>query len=155
MRLRQAHALITTSAELEAAGIGIEMHPFDAEAPHTIPDHMTGSVEYNDPDNPTRDTRTYNIDVYPGPTDDEIGVYVSFGLGVGGSPVLDRTFEALSKAEDADSYDHGTSDIASLVVAAIREHEKPFEAAYEARTGKGRSACDGQGVAIRPAEEQP
>ncbi|MGW2371721.1 hypothetical protein [Kitasatospora sp. NPDC001683] len=145
MRLRQAHALIATAAELEAAGIGIEMFPFDAEASHITTDHMTGVVEYSDPDNPPRNTRSYNIDIYPGTTDDEIGVYVSFGFALDGSPVLDRTFEVLSKAEDADSYEHGTSEIASLVVAAIREHEKPFETAYEARAGKRCPVCTGTG----------
>ncbi|GAB2696514.1 hypothetical protein [Kitasatospora kifunensis] len=137
MRLRQAHALITTAAALEAAGIGIEMHPFDVDeytAPHITTDHMTGFAEYNDPDNPDRDTRIYNIDIYPGPTDYSIAVYVTFGLGTDATPLLSRAFEAAPKAENANTYEHPIAEIADLVVTAIRDHEKPFEAAYAART---------------------
>jgi len=138
MRLRQAHALITTAAALEAAGIGIEMHPFDVDeyaAPHITSDYMTGFVEFNDPDHPTDHTRIYNIDIYPGPTDYAIAVYVRFGLGPDGVPLLAMAFEASCRAEDSDAYEHGTAEIVDLVVAAIRDHEKPFEAAYAQRVG--------------------
>lgn len=139
MRLRQAHALITTAAALEAAGIGIEMHPFDVDehtAPHITSDHMAGFVEYNDPDNPTGHTRIYNIDIYPGPTDYSIAVYVTFGLGPDGPPLLARAFEASPKAGGSNTYEHGTAEIADLVVAAIRNHERPFDAAYASRHSK-------------------
>lgn len=149
MRLRQAHALITTAAALEAADIGIEMHPFDVDeytAPHITSDHMTGFAEFNDPDNPTGDTRIYNIDIYPGPTDDEIAVYVRFGLGPDETAVLAHAFEASSRAENSDAYGHGTAEIVDLVVAAIRDYEKPFEAAYGQRAAAQTCpTCDGTG----------
>lgn len=133
MRLRQSHALITTAAALETAGIGIEMHPFDIDeytAPHITCDHMTGSVEYSDP------TRIYNIDIYPELDDNEIGVYVTFGLGPDRLPLFQQAFEVQAKREDSDTYDDISPGIVAQVIAAIRDHEKPYEAAYAARAGQ-------------------
>jgi len=139
MRLRQAHALITTAAALEAAGIGINMHPFDVDentAPHVTSDHMTGYAEFNDPDNPDYDTRTYNIDITPGPDDDEITIRVKFGYDPDGPFLMTYTCDVPPRAENSDSYDHGTYVAAHMVTSVIRHNEKPFEAAYAARTGQ-------------------
>lgn len=139
MRLRQAHALFTTANALEAAGIGIEMHPFDVDeytSRHVTSDHMTGFAEYTDPDNPTRNARIYNIDIYPGPTDDEIAVYVTFGLGPDGEPLLSEAFPALARSEYSDVYEDRSAAVVEVVTAAINEHEKPYVAAYQQRAGE-------------------
>ena len=140
MRLRQAHAIIEAAAALEAAGLDFELGPFDYDrygtAPSITDDHMTGFTEFNDPDKPGRNARIYNIDLTPGPDDHRVTVHLKFGFGDDGRVLLHEAFDVSQTSNgDDESGFRGLvgARIAELAARAVREHEKPYVAAYEER----------------------
>jgi hypothetical protein len=141
MRLRQAHAILEAATALEASGLGFEMYPFDHDRPDAVQpvadDYMTGFAEFNDPDHPDDQTRTYNIDIKPHPDGCHIEATLVYGYDDDPPCLL------YSKASVHQPYDPGETPrllglvgagIAERIADAVRRHEKPYRAAYEERT---------------------
>jgi hypothetical protein len=142
MRLRQAQAIIETARALDQ--VGFEMHPTDHDQ-HNLymrpdDDYLTGRAEFNDPDNPRFNTRTYNLDIQPGPGDFDITVRLKFSYDPNGPVLLDKVFPVYQPKDDGESYPFGADTgpmLAELIATTVREYEKPYEAAYAARAGNG------------------
>lgn len=139
MRLRQAHAILEAATALEAAGLGFELFPLHHDYPgnttQTARDRMAGGTELTDPDTPDGPARAYNVELLPGPDDDHIVAYVNFGLGPDPESLLYSKWSvAMEEAEDERFRGLVGARLAEKIVEVVREHEKPFEAAYEART---------------------
>jgi hypothetical protein len=137
MRLRQAHAILEAATALHAAGLGFELFPFDHDRPGAYPvpdDYMTGYAEFNDPDNPTGDTRTYNLDLTPGSDGRTVSARVMFGY-VDGDVLLDERFDVAAPDEEGETF-RGLvgAGIAERVVRVVTEHEKPHREAYRKRS---------------------
>lgn len=138
MRLRQAHAIIEAATALQSAGLGFELFPFDHDKPEAYPvpdDYMTGYAEFNDPDNPTGNTRTYNLDLTPGPDDRTVSARVVFDYA-DCDVLLDEQFDVSAPDEEGEAF-RGLvgASIAECVVRVVTEHEEPHRAAYRRRAG--------------------
>jgi hypothetical protein len=137
MRLRQAHAILEAATALEAAGLGFVMYPFDHDRdPLPLDDYMTGYVEITDPDHPDDHARSYNIDLAPCVDEHRIAATVTFGYGAD-APCL--KYEEVNVWVPYDDVETPTfkglagAAMAERIADLIREHEKPFRAAYEER----------------------
>ncbi|MFJ8345045.1 hypothetical protein ACIQ9J_01450 [Streptomyces sp. NPDC094153] len=139
MRLRQAHAILEAATALEAAGLGIEMYPFDYDEPGSCVgvDHMTGSAEFTDPDTPGRNARMYNIDLKPVSDGQHVEAYLVYGLGPDGDCLLYGKYGVAGEDPDTPRF-RGLvgARIAEKITDEIRKHEQSFRAAYEQRSGK-------------------
>ena len=141
MRLRQAHAILEAATALEAAGLGFELWPLQYDfpgAPRTASvDKMSGYTEFTDPDREGRDARIYNIDIGPGPDDDTIEASLTFGLGPDPEFLL---YSKWSVATDTDAPERFRglvgAKLAEEITNTVREHEKPYRAAYEERRNR-------------------
>lgn len=139
MRLRQAHAILEAATALEAAGLGFELWPLQYDYPgaprNASVDKMSGYTEFSDPDREGRDARIYNIDIGPGPDDDSIEASLTFGLGPDPESLL---YSKWSVATDTSAPERFRglvgAQLADKVAEMVRQHEKPFRAAYEERT---------------------
>lgn len=142
MRLRQAHAILEAATALEAAGLGFELwplhHDFPGNTSHSTDDRMSGSAEITDPDDPDgAHYRHYCIDITPGPDDDTIEAHLGFGIGPDPESLLYAKWSvAMDPQEDERFRGLVGAHLAEKIVAVVREHEKPFRAAYEERSGK-------------------
>ena len=139
MRLRQAHAILEAATALEAAGLGIDMYPFDHDEPGSAVrvDHMTGFVEYADPDTPGRNARVYNIDLNPTRDGQHVEVYLTYGLGPDGDCLLYSKHNVTGEDPEVPRF-RGLvgARIAERVAEEIRKSEQPYRDAYEQRSGK-------------------
>ncbi|MFI6560416.1 hypothetical protein [Streptomyces sp. NPDC050534] len=143
MRLRQAHAILETATALEAAGIGFELFPFDHDRDDLVrppaDDYMTGYAEFNDPDHGDSHTRTYHINIEPHPDGRRISATLTFGYG-NDAPCL--KCEAVTVWMEHDEAENPSfrglvgAGLANRIADAVREHEKPFRAAYEERSNR-------------------
>lgn len=135
MRLRQAHAILDIGAALLASALDFDLSPFDHEDSIYPVDRLAGCVEFTDPDIPDRNSRIYNVNLHPGPGESEITVELDYGLEPDGPVLYDRRFFVGPRMDSDESFAVGLGvHVADQIVAAIREHERPFEAAYAART---------------------
>jgi hypothetical protein len=139
MRLRQAHAILEAATALEAAGLGFELFPFHHDFPGnaspTARDHMSGFTEIHDPDDPEgAHHRTYNIDLMPGTDDDDIEASLTLGLGPDPESLLYSKWSVAMETAEAERF-RGLvgARLAEKIVEVVREHEKPFQAAYQER----------------------
>lgn len=140
MRLRQAHAILEAATALEAAGLGIELWPFDHDRDDAVDvlgdDYMTGYTEITDPDHPDDNARAYNINLTPCADGHRIAATVAFGFG-NDAPCLKYeevdVWVAHDDAEVPKFKGLAGGALAERIADLIREHEKPFEAAYEER----------------------
>ena len=144
MRLRQAHAILEAATALEAAGLGFELwpyhHDFPGNATRDARDRISGGAEFSDPDMGDRDARIYNIDLRPGPDDDHIEAVLTLGLGPDPEPLLHTEWSvALDTREDERFQGLVGAQLAEQIAAAVREHEKPYRAAYEERARRKRT----------------
>lgn len=141
MRLRQAHAILETATALEAAGLGFLIWPVDHDredlADEPYDDYITGYAEYTDPDHPDGNARTYRVDIQPCTDDHRISATLTFGHGYK-APCL--KYEEINVWMDHDeSVDPhfrrlvGTG-LADRIAEVVRDHERPYRAAYEERT---------------------
>jgi len=141
MRLRQAHAILETCTALEAAGLGIEMYPFDYDEPgHTRPsdgDQMTGGCEFSDPDTAGRNARSYNIYLKASRDGRHIEASVTYSLGPDDDSVLYSRWSVPAGDPDRPRF-HGLvgAQLAARIVEEIRKYDQPYRTAYEARSGK-------------------
>jgi hypothetical protein len=137
MRLRQAHAILEAATALEAAGLGFELQPlhygYPGTPPHITRDSMSGFAEFTDPDKDD-DARVYNIDLLPGPDDDHIEAHLTFGLGPDPESLLYSKWSVAMDVSEAERF-RGLvgARLAEKIAEVVREHEKPFRAAYEER----------------------
>ena len=140
MRLRQAHAILEAATALEATALGFELWPLHYGYPGTpktvTRDSMSGFAEITDPDDPEGvHHRTYNIDISPGPDDDSIEASLTLGLGPAPDSLLYSKFSvALEEAEAERFRGLVGARLAEKIADVVREHEKPFRAAYEERS---------------------
>ena len=137
MRLRQAHAMFEAATNLAACGLGFEAFPFDREDSGESDDYMTVWTDITDPGIHV-DARHYCLELRPSVDGREVAARLTYGMG----PVDDRYQVLLERvfptwrAGDSDEFRAGVGvDIAALVLAAVRVHEVPFEAAYREITG--------------------
>lgn len=142
MRLRQAHAILEAVTALEAAGLGFELWPYHHDFPGNAStdscDRMSGGAEIVDPDDATGGNhRAYSIDILPGPDDDTIEAHLTLGLGPDPESLLYSKWSVAMEAQEAERF-RGLvgAQLAEKIVDVVREHEKPYRAAYEERTGK-------------------
>ena len=138
MRLRQAHAILEAATALEAAGLGFELwplhHDFPGNTSLTARDRMSGFTQFTDPDMDGREARTYNIDVLPGPDDDSIEASLTYGLGSDPASLLYSKYSVAMEAVEAERFWGLVGvQLAEKIIEVVREHEKPFQAAYEER----------------------
>ncbi|MCX4405926.1 MULTISPECIES: hypothetical protein [unclassified Streptomyces] len=140
MRLRQAHAILETATALEAAGLGIELFPVDhdREDPVVEPDdYLTGHTEITDPDHPDNNARAYHINLAPCADGRRVAATVTSGYG-DDAPCLkhEEINVAVVYDEAATPKFKGLAGaaLAERIADVIREHEKPYRAAYEERT---------------------
>lgn len=141
MRLRQAHAILETATALEGAGLGIELWPFDRDREDAAfppdDDYMTGYVEVTDPDHPNDHARTYHINLTPCADEHRIAATVTFGYG-DDAPCLKyeevNVWVAHDDAEVPKFKGLVGAALADRIADTIRDHEKPFRAAYEERS---------------------
>lgn len=140
MRLRQAHAILEAATALEASGLGFELCPFHHDFPGNAStdkrDRMSGYAEVCDPDDPEgANHRHYAIDLMPGPDDDTIEASLTFGLGPHPESLLYSKWSVAMEVQEAERF-RGLvgARLAEKIVETIREHEKPYRAAYEERT---------------------
>lgn len=139
MRLRQAHAILEAATALEAAGLGFELWPYHHDFPgntgRTKRDYMNGSAEITDPDDPEGDHhRTYNIDILPSPDDDHIEASLTLGVGPDPESLLYSKWSVAMDAREEERF-RGLvgAQLAEKIADTVREHEKPYRAAYEKR----------------------
>ncbi|WP_329131663.1 hypothetical protein OG552_10805 [Streptomyces sp. NBC_01476] len=137
MRLRQAHAILEAGTALMANGF--ELHPFDYDNPGLVDyvsdDYLTGYAEFHDPDHPRDHTRTYNIDLKPGPDDDTIEVYLLFGYGADAPCLLySKARVAPADRDDLEFRGRVGTEIAERVAEEVRKNEQPYRDEYERRT---------------------
>lgn len=140
MRLRQAHAILEASTALEAMGLGFELQPFHHDYPGNLAtsgrDAMSGGTEISDPDDPDdADHRAYGIEIAPGPDDDTIEAHLTLGLGPDPESLLYSKVSVAMEVREAERF-RGLvgASLAEKIADAVREHEKPYRAAYEERT---------------------
>lgn len=140
MRLRQAHAILEAVTALEACGLGFELwphhHDFPGNASPTARDRMSGYTEILDPDDPEgANHRHYCIDIQPGPDDDTIEAHLGLGMGPDPEPLLYAKWSVALDAQEAERFRGMVgASLAEKIVETVREHEKPFLAAYEERS---------------------
>lgn len=139
MRLRQAHAILEAVTALEAAGLGFELQPYHYDFPGTprnvTRDSMSGFTEITDPDDAEGgNARTYNVDILPGPDDDTIEAYLTYGLGPDPESILYSKYSVALDVQEAERF-RGLvgASVAEKITGAVRAHEEPFRAAYEER----------------------
>jgi hypothetical protein len=137
MRLRQAHAMFEAATNLAACGLGFEAFPFDREDSGEADDYMTVWTDLTDPGFRV-DARHYCLELRPSADGRDVAARLTYGMG----PVDDRYCELLNEAfpvwnaETSDEFRAGAGvDIAARVLAAVREHEAPFEAAFRLTMG--------------------
>lgn len=141
MRLRQAHAIFEASTALEAAGLGFELWPLHYGYPgtpsHITRDSMSGFAEFTDPDMDGKQARAYNVDLLPGPDDDTIEAYLSFGLGPDPESLLYSKYSVAMDPQESERF-RGLvgAQIAEKIAEVVRAHEEPFRTAYEERSGR-------------------
>jgi hypothetical protein len=139
VRLRQAHAILEAATALEATGLGIEMYPFDYDGPGSCVgvDHMTGSAEFTDPDNPHGNARTYNIDIKPTSDGKHVEAYLIYVFNPEGDCLLYSKYSVAGEDPDVPRF-RGLvgAQIAERVADEIRKHEESYRAAYEERSGQ-------------------
>lgn len=127
MDIRQAHTILTAATTLEQGWLGITMYPFDHAAPGNRDsygdDYMTGCAEYTNSDN--RNTRVYNIDLYPGPEQGKVTARVETGFANTGYVLLHESVSVASSAEEFDEEPART--IAKRITDVIREYEDQVE----------------------------
>lgn len=138
MRLRQAHAILEAATALEASGLGFELAPLHHDFPGNLTsathDSMTGGTDFTDPDKDGLDARSYNVTIRPGPDDDHIEATVTFGLGPDPDCLLyTKRSVALNVREEERFRGLVGAQLAEKIVDIVREHEKPYRAAYEER----------------------
>lgn len=139
MRLHQAHAILEAVTALEAAGLGFELQPLHYGFPGTPPsvtrDGMSGFAEFTDPDMGDLNARIYSVDVLPGPDDDHIEAHLTFGLGPDPESLLYSKWSvATDVTEDERFRGLVGARLAEKIAEVVRDHEKPYRDAYEART---------------------
>lgn len=137
MRLRQAHAILETATALEACGLGIEMHPFDHDGPGNHDrygdDYMTGGCEFSDEHG--RQTRIYNIHVYPGSGTSRISAKVTFGLGADPMMLLHSEYGVTAPDEDGEQFRKWVGQqMADRIEGVIRNYEQSVEAVFREMT---------------------
>jgi hypothetical protein len=140
MRLRQAHAILEAATALEASGLGFELFPFDSDRDDLIgppdDDYMTGYTEFNDPDHGDSHTRSYHINIEPHPDGRRISATLTFGYGPD-APCLKHevvtVWMAYDESENPAFRGLVGAGLADRIAETVREHEKPFRAAYEER----------------------
>ena len=138
MRLRQAHAILEAATALEAAGLGFELQPFHHDYPgnirNTRRDSMSGGTDITDPDMGDSNARSYNVDFLPGPDDDTIEAYLTFGLGPDPECLLYTKRSVALEVREAEQF-RGLvgARLATDIADAVREHEQPYRDAYEKR----------------------
>lgn len=137
MRLRQAHAMFEAATNLAACGLGFEAFPFDREDSGEPDDYMTVWTDLTDPGFSV-DARHYCLELRPSTDGQDVAARLTYGMG----PADDRYAELFAEvfpvwsAETDDEFRVGVGvDIAARVLAAVRRHEAPFEAAYQQTTG--------------------
>ena len=97
---------------------------------------MTGFTQITDPDDPDHHARTYNINIEPHPDGHHITATLTFGLVID-APCLKH--EAVNVWMDHDDSKDPAflglvgSTLAARIADTVREHEKPYRAAYEQR----------------------
>lgn len=142
MRLRQAHAILEAGVALTGGGLGFRLVPFDYDNPDAVgpvaDDYLTGYAEFNDPDHPDDHTRTYYIDIKPGPDDDTIVAYLMFGDGADAPCLLyAKTRVIPSDADDVDFRGLVGAGIADRVAEEVHKNEQPYRDAYQERASVG------------------
>jgi len=139
MRLRQAHAILEAVTALEACGLGFELWPYHHDFPGNTSrdkrDKMSGYAEITDPDDPDgAHHRTYNIDLMPGPDDDSIEASLTVGLDLDPESLLYSKWSvAVEEREEERFRGLVGAQLAEKIAEVVREHEKPYRAAYEER----------------------
>ena len=138
MRLRQAHAILEAATALEAAGLGIDMAPFDYDEPGSLidADRMDGGVDITDPDD-DGNARSYNIELKPTRDERHVEAILEYGLGPDRQCLYRRRYAVTAENPDESCF-RGLvgARIAEEIAQVIREHEQPYRTAYEERTGK-------------------
>ncbi|BFP50003.1 hypothetical protein KCMC57_63710 (plasmid) [Kitasatospora sp. CMC57] len=145
MRLRQAHAITTTLAALEATFPDqVTASPTEHDDPSMAividDDELMGCIECNDPDKPDRDTRAHSFSLVPGPGEFDITVEMWEGFPLWNPRVLIEQFTVWQLGTDNDPELTGKpgQQIADTITAKVRELEAPHVAAYNARaTSRG------------------
>lgn len=138
MRLRQAHAILEAATALEAAGLGFQLQPFHHDYPgnirNTRRDSMSGGTDITDPDMGDSNARSYNVDLLPGPDDDHIEAYLTFGLGPDPECLLYTKRSVALEVREAERF-RGLvgAQLAEKIAETVRAHEEPFRTAYEER----------------------
>lgn len=139
MRLRQAHAILEAATALEACGLGFELWPYHHDFPGNTTtirkDRMSGYAEICDPDDPEgAHHRHYEIDIQPGPDDDTIEATLTFGLDLDPECLLYAKWSVAMDGGEAERF-RGLvgAQLAEKIADIVREHEKPYRAAYEER----------------------
>ncbi|NUP39166.1 MAG: hypothetical protein HOY76_19670 [Streptomyces sp.] len=139
MRLRQAHAILEAATALEVSGLGFELWPYHHDFPgNTTPsteDRMSGYAEILDPDDPEgAHHRHYAIDIMPGPDDDSIEASLTFGIGPDPESLLYAKWSVAMGVSGEERF-RGLvgAQLAEKICDIVREHEKPYLAAYEQR----------------------
>lgn len=140
MRLRQAHAILEAATALEASGLGFELWPYHHDFPGNTSrdkrDRMSGYAEICDPDDPEgANHRHYAIDLMPGPGDDSIEACLTLGIGPDPECLLYSKWSVAMDVREEERF-RGLvgAQLADKITEAVREHEKPYRAAYEQRT---------------------
>ncbi len=140
MRLRQALAILEAATALQAAGLGFELWPRQHDfpgAPRTATtDRMSGYAEILDPDDPNgAHHRTYNIDIGPGPDDDSIEASLTLGIGPDPESLLYSKWSVATDTAAEPEQFRGLvgAQLADKIAETVRQHEKPYRAAYEER----------------------
>lgn len=135
MRLRQAHAILEAVTALQAAGLDIEMAPFDYDEPGSLidADRMDGGVDITDPDD-DGNARSYNIELKPTKDGKHVEAVLVYGLGPEGDCLLCDKYSVAAENPDESRF-RGLvgARIAEKIVDKIWEHERPYRAAYEER----------------------
>lgn len=139
MRLRQAHAILEAAIALEAAGLGFELFPLHHDFPGNQTssgrDSMTGGTDFTDLDTGDTNARSYGITLQPGPDDDTIEASLTFGLGPDPELLLYSKWSVALKASEEERFRPLVgAALAEKIADVVREHERPFRAAYEERT---------------------
>jgi hypothetical protein len=95
-------------------------------------------TEICDPDDPEgAHHRHYSIDIQPGPDDDTIEAHLGFGMGPDPESLLYAKRSVALDVQEAKRF-RGLvgAGLAEKIADIVREHEKPYRAAYEKRSGK-------------------